>query len=90
MTLNRGMPMFDCDFWCLCGSQIGLKVSLAIVQSQTGAEVTCHHCGQRYRVTQEGAQPLGVNGSDLQSENGLLGARITLGPDDPPATPKGI
>lgn len=60
MPIGRNIPAFEADFQCTgegCNSIIGVKVALTIVQSQTGAEVTCKHCGQRYKVTQRGAFP---------------------------------
>lgn len=76
--VRRHVPMFDADFPCICGSVVGIKTRLAIVQSQTGAEVGCRHCQRRYRVTEKGAYPIG-KGSVLQPRSlsstvGELGA----------------
>ena len=53
------VPMFEAEWYCTCGSVIGLKIAEAIAASQTGAYHRCHICGQRWIVTTANATPIG-------------------------------
>lgn len=73
MPMGKDVLAFDCEFACaICRSLIGLKTVKAIVQSATGAEVTCKQCGQLYKVLEEGAYP--IDGGPVPTEAIRLGA----------------
>lgn len=62
--MKRNIVWFDAEFGCLCGSLIGVRVNLAIVESRTGAHVTCRHCARTYAIRPHGAEPLSKWGDD--------------------------
>lgn len=54
---SRRVPMFECDFKCYCGRILGLRIALAVVQSEAGAMLPCT-CGINFKVTEAGAEPI--------------------------------
>jgi hypothetical protein len=58
MRAHNSIPVFECEFACLCKHVIIWGGPAALVNSQTGARTHCIHCGRLWAIIPTGAQLL--------------------------------
>jgi hypothetical protein len=56
--MRTSIPLFECEFYCICRNVIAWAGPSAIVYSQTGARIHCKRCGRLWAVIPNGAQLL--------------------------------
>src|SRR3954468_1529632 len=52
------IPLFECEYLCLCKNMITWAGPSALVYSQTGARIHCRSCGRLWAIIPTGAQLL--------------------------------